>query len=81
MKEKKTYKKDLKTNHKYNFLVCFSNSHSETKKALVNASDKKNAMRIAFNRLCRLYPFEEVSRARIGGVYLAKEKRIEKRIG
>ena len=69
------------SHHKNNFLVCFSALNgSEVRRALVNAYDKKNALRIAINRLCRLYPEEEITRARVAGVYPAGVRTIEKRI-
>lgn len=79
--KKKTSKIDSNSHHKNNFLVCFSNSKSEIRKALVNAIDKKNAIRIAINRLCRLYPEIDISRARIGGIFDNRKKTIKMRIG
>ena len=70
-------KTDRQTNHQYNYLVIFSNKEDNFKKCLINARDKKNALRIAFNRLCRLFPEVDVSRARVADVIPAKKSSVE----
>ena len=67
---------DKNSHHRQNYLIMFCNKSSTTKKAIVNASDKKNALRIALARLCRAYPLEDITRARVAGVYEAGKKRI-----
>lgn len=73
--------KGKQSHHKNNFLVLFSLGDSTRKKAVVNARDELHALRLAIVRLCRYYPEERITRARIGGIYPAGTKRIEKRIG
>lgn len=69
------------SHHKNNFLVCFSALNgSEVRRALVNAYDKKNALRLALDRFCKAFPDIEITRARVSAVYPARVKRIEKRI-
>jgi len=69
MKEKKRSKRDIQSHHPFSFLVLFSNKKGVVKKALVNARDEKNAIRIAFNRLCRQYPSETITRARVADCF------------
>lgn len=81
MSFKYTDKKDKQSHHKNNFLVLFSKGNHTSKRAIVNASDSLDALRIAIKRLARYYPEEDITRARIGGIYPNERKRIEKRIG
>lgn len=76
MTKKDIRKKDINSHHKYNYLVLFIKDDYPVKRALVNAKDKKNALRIALNRLCRKYPEEDITRARVAGVFDNIKKRI-----
>lgn len=78
--KKKMDKIDRHSHHKNNYLVLFCFKSSSTKRAVVNARDEKNALRIGLNKLCRLYPNEIITRVRIGGVFDNTKKRVEKRI-
>lgn len=78
--KKKMRKIDRQSHHKKNYLVLFCFKSSSTKRAVVNARDEKNALRIGLNRLCRVYPDEIITRVRIGGVFDNTKKRVEKRI-
>lgn len=72
---------DKNSHHKQNYLVIFGLNGVDGLKALVNASDKTNALRVALNRYSRTYPQKEITRARVAGVFPAGKKRIGKRIG
>ena len=73
-------KRDRNSHHSKNYLVIFGYSGVDGLKALVNASDKTNALRVALNRYSRTYPDKEISRARVAGVFDAQKKTIKKRI-
>ena len=81
MREKNTDKTRKQSHHKKNFVIEFGCKIGTTKRILLNALDSKNAIRIGLNRLCREYPREEITRARVARVYDNTIKRIEKRIG
>jgi hypothetical protein len=65
------------SHHKNNYLVEFQNKNGTVSRALVNALDKKNALKIGLSRFVRLFPEKDISRARVSGVYSNKTKRIE----
>jgi len=69
------------SHHRQNYLIDFCIASQTRKRALVNAIDTKNALRIGLARLCRAYPLENITRARVAGVYENGKKRIGKRIG
>lgn len=81
MREKKIRKKDNNSHHKKNFVLECSNRVGTVKRVVINALDSKNAIRIGFNRICRLFPDDDITRARIAREYVNGYKRIEKRIG
>ena len=70
-------KKDFNSHYKNNYLVLFIKKDYPIKKALVNAKDKKNALRIGLNRFCKLYPEEDIIRARVGAVYQNTKKQVK----
>lgn len=78
--KRKINKKDKSSHHKQNYLVVFGCSGIDGLKALINASDKTQALRIGLNKYCRTYPGKEITRARVAGVYPAGVRTIEKRI-
>lgn len=84
MKKKNTNKKDNKTrsdqkksHHPFNFVLEFQNKTGTANRAIVNALDSKNAIRIGINRYCRVFPEEEITRVRVAHVYEDGKKRIE----
>lgn len=74
IKEKR--KRDYHSHHQNNYLVLFIKNDYPIKKALINAKDKKNALRIGLNRFCKLYPEEDIIRARVSAVYPNTQKNI-----
>ena len=72
------WERDKPLNHSFTYLVMFNGKGIDCLKCFIPAKDKKNALRIAFNRLCKLYPERDISRARIAGVYPNKRCTIKK---
>lgn len=81
MSDKNTEKIRKQSHHKKNFIIEYGCKTGTTKRILLNALDSKNAIRIGLNRICKEYPQEEITRARVARVYDNTIKRIEKRIG
>lgn len=75
-KKQELKKSDKQSHHAKNYLIVFGNKQSEIKKAVVNACDQKNAMRIALNKLCRTFPDIDISRMRVGEIYDNRTKKI-----
>ena len=84
MNKKDIGKRDLKkynSHHKKNYLIVLSNNSGTVKRCFVNSLDDSHALRLALVRYCRQGIKENITRARVAGVYDNGKKTIETRIG
>lgn len=67
---------DKQSHHKNNFLVLLENKKRLSKKYIINALNESQALRIGINKALRLYPEENITRARVCDVYENESKKI-----
>lgn len=68
--------KDKQSHHLTNYLVLLEKKDRLGKRYIVNALNSQSALKIAINKVLRLYPEEPITRARVCEVYPNEKKRI-----